>query len=332
MPLLDRSTYCAARWLRHGHVQTIYPVLFRRGPRVSYQRKRIETPDGDFLDLDWASIGSHHIGLIVHGLESSSQQVSIRAMANALNQRGWDAVVLNLRGCSGEPNRLARSYNAGDTLDVATAIEAVERKNRYDQIGLIGFSLGGNLILKYLGEHPTQVPESICRASAVSVPCDLVASVNQIMRPGNRLYMSHMLRSLNQKVRMNRTLLEQTLRRRDLHRFRSIADFDEHVTAPLHGFANALDYWSRSSCKPWMAHIAIPTLLINAQDDPLLAPSCFPFEIAQRSKHLVLEVPKWGGHVGFVRFGFGGEYWHETRIASFITMTGTTADVPANHR
>lgn len=321
MPLIDRSTYIAPRWLRHGHLQTIYPILLRPKPQLEYKRQRIDTLDGDFLDLDWSCVGSRRTGLIVHGLESSAQETGIRAMAKALNRRGWDAVVLNLRGCSGQPNRLPRAYHASCTDDLAMAIEAVMASDRYDHLGLIGFSLGGNLILKYLGEKSSPLSSKICGAAAVSVPCDLTSCAKRIMEPANRLYMFRMIRSLKRKLRAKQVHNDPIFQKMSLYRIRTIADFDEQITAPLHGFADANEYWSRSSCKPLLGDISVPTLLINAQDDPLLPPSCFPTEAAQHSKQLTLETPRWGGHVGFVQFGLDGEYWHEQRVASFLATT-----------
>ncbi len=323
MPIVSRSTYVAPRWLRHGHAQTIFPALFRRGPQIGYVRQRIDTPDGDFLDIDWSCIDANCAVLIVHGLESSAREAGVRAMAAALNRRGWDAAALNLRGCSGVPNRSVRFYHAGGTDDVTTAIQAVLRSGRYRQIGLIGLSLGGNLILKYLGERGTSVPAPLCRAAAVSVPCDLASCVQRIMAPANRIYMHRMIWLLKKKVRKMRTGRVGAVQGSSLRHIKTIADFDQCYTAPLNGFADARDYWSRSSCRPWLREIRTPTLLINAQDDPLLTDACFPFEEARVSEHLMLEVPQWGGHVGFVRFRTGGEYWHEARVGSFITDTET---------
>lgn len=201
MPVLNQSTYVAFRWLRHGHLQTLYPVLFRCGPRVHYVRQRIDTPDGDFLDLDWSCVGSRDVGLIVHGLESSAQEACVRAMAVAPQPAGLGWCGVKPARLQWPANRLAHSYHAGAADDVSAAIEAVLDHGRYDELALIGLSLGGNLVLNYLGQRANTVPAALGRAAAVSVPCDLVSSAHRIMQRANRLYMAHMLRALKKKVR-----------------------------------------------------------------------------------------------------------------------------------
>lgn len=319
MPIVEPSTYRSPPGFGNGHVQTIYPALFRRVPLVTLERERIATPDGDFLDLDWAVQNrAARLATLSHGLEGDSRNTYVQGMAAALQRNGWDVVAWNFRGCSGEPNRLLRSYHSGATEDLHAVIDHALATGRYHRLALIGFSLGGNLTLKYLGDLGPDADRRITHAVAFSVPCDLASSSLQLEKFGNRIYMSQFLLRLRQKIREKTSRFPEQLSDTGLDAMRTFREFDGAYTAPLHGFTSAEDYWHRASCAPVLSRIAIPTLLVNAQNDPFLARPCFPIEAARRNPALHLEMPRTGGHIGFISFNRQNEYWSETRAVGFL--------------
>jgi uncharacterized protein len=318
MPVLDGSSYRAPIFLCNGHLLTVYPNLARRVFDVRYQRRRIPTPDGDFLDLDQSSIGSDRVVIIAHGLEGNSSRPYILGMVRAFNRGGWDAVAWNFRGCSGEPNRTLRFYHSGDTPDLHTVLSHVMALEAYRCISLVGFSLGGNIVLKYLGEQRESIAPEVCAAVAFSVPCDLRSGAQKMALPVNAFYMRRFLSMLHEKVRAKMELFPGRLDDEGFARMTTFKEFDERYTAALHGFADAEDYWRKASSKPLLKDIRIPTLLVNARDDPFLAALCYPREEARQNPCLFLETPVHGGHVGFVSFSTRGEYWSEARAREFI--------------
>lgn len=318
MPLCAPSLYRPPFFLVNAHFQTVYPHFFRRVKGVPYRRQRILTPDEDFLDLDVSSVRSRAAAIIAHGLEGNSGRSYVLGMVRALNRSGWDAVVWNFRGCSGEPNRKLRSYHSGDTADLHTVLEHVAGGGAYERIALVGFSLGGNVILKYLGERGAAASTVIHCAVAFSVPCDLKAGAEQMARPMNFFYMKRFLNMLHQKIRIKMERFPGRIDDQGFGRIRSFRDFDERYTAPLHGFAGAEDYWLKASSRPFLPLIRVPTLLVNALDDPFLAPACYPYEEARSNPYLFLETPAHGGHVGFVSFNPSGHYWSEIRTLEFL--------------
>jgi predicted alpha/beta-fold hydrolase len=238
-------------------------------------------------------------------------------MVKALTKRGWDAVAWNARGCSGEPNRVLRFTHSGATEDLQMVISHVTSTCEYSRIALIGFSLGGNLTLKYLGEGRELDPR-IEAAAVFSVPCDLQSSSIRLARLANRMYMRHFLASLHDKIRAMMKLMPGKIDDRGYEHLRTFKDFDDRYTAPIHGFNDAEDYWRKCSCKPFLRHIQIPTLLVNARNDPFLAEPCYPTEEARENPNLYLEMPASGGHVGFIGCNGDGEYWSETRAVPFL--------------
>jgi predicted alpha/beta-fold hydrolase len=284
---------------------------------VDYQRERIETPDGDFLDLDWVRNGNRKLAVLSHGLEGHSRRKYIQGMIRALLRRGWDAVAWNFRGCSGEPNRLLRFYHSGDTADLKTVLEHIHSRHDYSRIDLIGFSLGGNVTLKFLGELGDQAACYAHAAVAFSVPCDLAAGARRMAEFQNRIYMANFLKRLHGKICAKSRLFPGQIDDTGFRRIRDFKGFDDRYTAPLHGFADAEDYWQRCSSRPFLTAIRIPTLLVNAQNDPFLADGCYPVKQAESNPHLYLETPASGGHLGFVSFP-QKEYWSESRAAVFL--------------
>jgi predicted alpha/beta-fold hydrolase len=318
MPLISESEYSPRILFKNAHFQTIYPSLFRKVKNVNYVRERIFTPDNDFIDLDWSRVGADRAVIILHGLEGHSRRSYVLGMISAFNMRKWDAVAFNFRGCSGEPNRLIRSYHCGATEDLHTVVSHVIHNERYTCISLVGFSVGGNLTLMYLGEKKYPVSSLIKCAAAVSVPCDLESSANRLAQRSNILYMKRFLMMFHDKIRIKMRMMPNMIDDANYHSIRTFKDFDEKYTAPIHGFSNAKDYWSKCSCRQFLHGINIPVLLISARDDPFLGKECYPVKEAKNSRHLFFEMPNHGGHMGFVDFRSSGEYWHENRIAAFI--------------
>ncbi len=319
MPLAT-STYTPPPLLDGGHRQTLYASLVRRVAFSYDRRERLATPDDDFLDLDWSEApgaDAQRVAVLTHGLEGSARRGYMRGMARAFVRRGWDVCALNLRGCSGAPNRRVATYHSGKTDDLALVVDHVLAQG-YTTLALVGFSLGGNLTLKYLGERGPQVDDRIRGAVALSAPIDLSAAATQIDRWANWHYTQYFLRSLRQKMRTKARQHPSRVSARHLRRIHSLRGFDDAYTAPLHGFDGAEDYYRRASSKPLLPDLAVPTLLLNAANDPFLPPSCYPHPLARRHEPLTLEVPTSGGHVGFVSFNADGEYWSESRTTSFL--------------
>jgi len=324
MPILEHSTYQPPSWWgSSGHLQTIIPALFRKVVSSPYTRERITTPDGDFLDCDWlyaaSSRPSQKLVIISHGLESNSHRPNVLGMARAVSLCGYDALAWNFRGCSGEPNRLPRAYHSGATEDLHTVLDHVAAK--YDEIYLIGFSLGGNLTLKYLGEQSEALSPKVKKAVVFSVPCDLAASSKQLSRVSNRLYERRFLNSLRQKIEQKATLFPNQISLAPYlkKQIKTLRDFDNYYTAPLHGFQNAEDYYAKCSAKQFISRITIPTLMVNAKNDVFLAPSCYPFDEAKSSDVFFLETSESGGHLGFItKKTPHGLYWSEMRALGFI--------------
>lgn len=318
MPIIHHSSYRPPVLLHNGHLQTIIPTLFRRVAGVVYTRMRVATPDGDFLDVDTSRVGKDRVVIVAHGLEGNSNRPYVVGMVKAFNRAGWDAVAWNFRGCGGEPNRKLRSYHSGATEDLEVVVKRVVGTGRYATVGLVGFSMGGNIVLKYLGEQGKRVDSRIRAAAAFSVPCDLASAALKMGSRANRLYMRRFLRMLHDKIQAKMELFPGCIDDRGYEHIRTFKEFDERYTAPLCGFASAEDYWARASSKPLLGAIRVPALLVNALDDPFLPPSCYPHTEAASNPFLFLETPRTGGHVGFLSFPDHGVYWSETRAVEFL--------------
>ncbi|OJJ16398.1 alpha/beta hydrolase [marine bacterium AO1-C] len=321
MPLINTTTYQSPRWLINRHLQTVYPHIFRSVKGVHYQRERIDTPDGDFLDLDWwkpAQKQPKRLAIISHGLEGNTHRAYIKGMARAFYQNDWAALAWNLRGCSGEDNRLLQAYHSGFTVDLATVVNHVLASNDYDEIVLVGFSLGGNLTLKYLGEQGEALDSKITRGVALSTPVDLSSCAVELHKRHNFVYARRFLRSLKQKVRTKIAQFPGELDQAILKHMKTLNDFDELYTAPVNGFQNAQDYYTKSSSRYFLDTIAVPTLIINAQNDTFLAPPCYPTEQVAKLDKVFLEIPAQGGHCGFTSVQKAGLYWSESRTLDFM--------------
>ena len=292
----------------------MFPTLFRKIDMPAYVRERITTADNDFLDVDIAGVSSSRAVILCHGLEGSSKSKYILGMAQIFNKNGWDAVAMNYRSCSGEPNKSVSFYHSGLTADLDQVIKTIG--SRYTQLVLIGFSLGGNLVLKYVGERGSALPDKIKKAVAISVPCDLTSSAVELDKPHNFIYNKRFIKKLAAKVKAKKNIMPDKIDIEPLDKIKSLNDFDDCYTAPLSGFKDAHDYWSRCSSRQFLPGIKIPTLIINAHDDPFLGEGCFPWKEAAENDFLELEVPRYGGHVGFV--SDSEIYWSEERTLQFV--------------
>ena len=326
MPLIPTSPYQPPALLANGHLQTILPSTLRHVPDVRYRRQRLELPDGDFLDLDWALVTpgrpAARLGIISHGLEGDTHRPYVlgmaRALTRALTRAGFDALAWNYRGCGGEPNRLLRAYHLGDTNDLATVVDHAIGQG-YEAVFLTGFSAGGNVTLKYLGEAAERVPPQVRRAAVFSVPTDLKAGSMHISRWQNQVYLRRFLTSLRQKIRTKAAQLPGQLDLTELDNLRDFPQFDEYYTAPMHGFTSADDYYAHAASGRYLAGIRVPALLVNALNDPFLPAACYPRDAATHSNCFFLETPATGGHVGFAEGRPDGAYYSERRAVDFFT-------------
>lgn len=323
MPVLPTPNYHPPLPFRLGNFATIYPSLLRPTPNhLTPARERIETPDGDYLDLDRhrCHTDSKRLVIVSHGLEGNARKKYTLGMATMALSLGYDAVCWDQRGAGKRPNRKPRCYHSGETNDLHTVITHC-LKSGYEEVALIGFSMGGNQILKYLGENPERVPTQVKAAVTFSVPCDLSATERVIARPSRHIYFQYFMKGLRKKIRTKATLFPKQVDAEKLRGIWTLRDFDDRYTAPQNGFRDADDYYARSSSLPHLSAIRVPTLLVQAQDDPFLAPECFPEAAAQANPALFLEMPRFGGHVGFHLPGDDNVYWSEKRAAEFLTKT-----------
>jgi uncharacterized protein len=299
-------------FLCNGHIQTVLSALVPLRSNVTFNRERLELNDGDFLDLGWARIGADRLVILSHGLEGSADAGYNRGMAASLNAAGWDVLVWDFRGCSQETNRLPRLYHSGETGDLGAVIDFAA--TRYSRIALVGFSLGGNLTLKYLGEsspHP-----AVVSGVAISVPLDLAATARALDR--HWIYRRSFIKSLIAKVEAKAVRFPDKFDLSGIRMIRTFEEFDDRFTAPIHGFRDAEDYWEKSSARQYLHGITVPTLILNACDDPLLTPESFPVAEAEGSSCLFLEMPTSGGHLGFIDLVRGIEPWFERRVVEFL--------------
>lgn len=318
MPILS-STYHPAFFFKSAHIATIYPNLFRKVPDLTQQRERLELQDGDFIDLDWSYASmqkSDQLVLILHGLEGNAQRPYVKGLAKQMTSKKLDVVAVNLRNCSGQPNRLYASYHAGASKDLGHVIQHLSSKYGYDKISICGFSLGGNIVLKYLGETP-DIPSIIKSAVAISVPCDLYDSLQQIEKPTNLIYRNRFVRHLKVKLFQRAKDFPNDISIKEINTCKSLIDIDDLYTSRAHGYKNAKDYYLKCSSKNFLSQIKIPTLIINAKNDSFLGTSCYPIEEAKSNAHLFLEIPDYGGHVGF--YSKDNLYYHELRAHQFIS-------------
>lgn len=318
---MSRAAFRPHPLLRGAHAQTTYPFCIHSRRSPPWEHERLELPDGDFLDLCHLGTGSGPVVCLFHGLEGCVSSHYIPGLARALVARGLRVTFMHFRGCSGEPNRRARAYHSGETGDIATLVSTLRERHRETPLLAAGFSLGGNALLKYLGESGTGA--GLDRAVAVSPPFRLAVAASRIDRGYSRIYQWFLLRRMKASTRARAGLLDDLpvdLAR--MERARSFREFDDAVTAPLHGFRDADDYYGRSSAALWLAGIERPTLVLHARDDPFLGPEGVPTGDGA-GPGVRLEISARGGHVGFMECGRLGvpRRWLERRIPQWLDAT-----------
>lgn len=322
MPPFVSRPFRVAPWARGSHAQTLLARVLRPAKGPPLTRERVETPDGDFLDVDWGPDpgATAPVALVLHGLEGSARRPYVLSACRELFARGLRPVAMSFRGCSGEPNRTSRFYHSGETGDPTLVLELVRRRCPGRAVGAVGFSLGGNALLKLLGERPDGGRGLVDAAVAISVPFDLAAGERllEVSRMG-RVYTSYFLRSLRAKVREKAALLDGSIHIDAALRARTLREFDDAATAPLHGFRDADEYYARCSSSRFITGVAVPTLILHSRDDPFLPTEAIPLEALAANPHVAAALPERGGHVGFL----GGTpwrpaFWAEEEAARFL--------------
>jgi predicted alpha/beta-fold hydrolase len=307
--------------LGNGHADTILPFILRPVKKQNYQRERISTADDDFLDLDWVVNNNKNLVILSHGLESSSNAQYIQGMAEHFKTNGFDVLAWNCRGCSGEINNTIKYYHSGASYDLETVVEhALGHKGNWENIFLIGFSLGGNLTLKYAGEKGSELNSRVRGVCVFSTPCCLKTSSFKLRKGFNKIYTQEFLKTLKQKVYAKEDLLKANgFDTSVVKKLKCLPDFDDFFTAPLHGFKDANDYYNQCSSKDFIAHIRVQTLIVSAKNDPFLSEECFPYIEVKKNDLVNMEVTRFGGHVGFYVPSLKNILWSEDRALSFAT-------------
>jgi len=299
MPIL-KSTYSKPSFpYFNGHTQTIFPSMFRKIPYPIYERERLELNDGDFVDLDWLRADSNQLIILTHGLEGSSERHYVKETAKLFHEKGWEALAWNCRSCSGEMNRHLRMYNHGDIADITEVIEYATTKKQYETIVLAGYSMGGNIGMKYLGVNGQNTPKNIKVSINFSAPTDLLSSVKLLDEPKSWFYSKRFRNKIWTKIQIKAEQFPGVVDLENYKKVKKWEDFDNYFSAPVNGFESAQAFYRFASAKFFMEGINIPTLLVNAQNDPILTPACNPIELAKNNPNFYLEMPKHGGHVGF---------------------------------
>ncbi|MCG8531594.1 MAG: alpha/beta fold hydrolase [Desulfovibrionales bacterium] len=321
MPIFENTLYPAPFFLPNGHAQTLYPTIFRSVHLPTCTVERIATYDNDYLDIDFHDAvkpsKKMRVAIISHGAEGDSKKAYVKGMARAMTRAGWDVAAWNFRGCSGAPNRRLHTYHSGSVEDLHSVVTHCCGKG-YTEVVLIGFSMGGNQILKYLGEMSCFVPSAVQAAVVFSVPCDIQGSSDALSKSINKMYVMNIMRTVRGKVQQKQEQFADVFDARKLLKAKNFKEFDDVFTAPFYGFDNAETLWKHCSCLQYLDGIRVPTLLLNARNDPFLSPTCYPTGQAHRSKYLYLETPADGGHIGFVRLADDEYYWSEIRAVEFL--------------
>ncbi|TVZ26212.1 hypothetical protein JM83_1166 [Gillisia sp. Hel_I_86] len=318
MPILE-STYNPPYIFRNYHISTIYAAKLRSVKAVPQTRERLQLEDGDFMDIDWSyasSCSSNKVLVVLHGLDGNAQRPYVLGLAHYFNHHGWDVAAINFRGCSGEINNLYRSYNAGASEDLNHVVTSILSIKKYESLAINGFSLGGNLLLKYLGEG-NNLPKELKAGVAISAPCDLHASLKKLDEGRNWIYSKRFVMQLKKQLFLREKHFPEEITKEQIDKCTNLYAIDQLYTSQAHGFADALEYYEKSSAMSFIPTIHIPTLLINAKNDGFLSENSSPKEIAQNNPDFYLETPEYGGHVGFLQKKEAT--YTEERALEFIT-------------
>jgi len=315
--MYSQSQFKPAWWLRNPHLQTVWATVTRRQTKIETQRERLELPDGDYLDLDWAGTGHGPIVLILHGMGGSIESPYSRGFLRAITENGWRGVLMHFRGCSGEPNRLPRLYHSGETEDIAYVVQTLKNREPDTPLAAIGVSLGGSVLINWLGKHKKD--KLLVASVAISVPFELKKAANHINKGLSRFYQWYILRDLRRTIINKFKIMKAPIDFGDIERLNTFWEFDNKITAPLHGFLDVHDYYEKASCRPYLKQIEIPTLILQARDDPFMSPDVIP-EPQELSEQVTLEVSETGGHVGFVAgtIPWRPVYWMEQRAIEYL--------------
>ena len=330
--MLIQSSFKPAWWLPNGHIQTLYPALLRQpGSPITIKRERLLTPDNDFIDIDWCGEKNKALVILLHGLTGSSKSSYISGLQKTLLKNGLRSVVLNFRGCSGEPNYLARGYHSGDTGDIHFLYQTIRQREPDTSIAVIGFSLGGNVLLKWLGEYAHKL--SLNAAVAVSVPLVLAECATRLDSGFSKIYRHNLIQGLITYIQNKQRYLEKIgadheadkiKQLGDLSAIKSFWQYDDQVVAQLHGFRDVHHYYQQSSSRQYLHKINTATLIIQSRDDPFMTPDILPTN-EELSSSVTLEVTEHGGHLGFISGNnpLKPIYWLENRIVDFLQKNQT---------
>jgi uncharacterized protein len=317
MPIVNPSSYTPfPLYLGNKHMETLVPSLLARVSDMTYDRERLELADGDFIDLDRMRNGNQRLVILSAGMEGNSERHYIKRAAKYFFERGWDVLAWNYRGCSGELNRLPKFYSYADTNDFRTVINHGIAQGGYSNVALIGFSMGGCLVTKYLGE---QIPPHPCVKASVSfsVSCNLLDSMKETEKRKNSLYSRYFINKLKEKLQ-SKALLHASIKNIPLDKISVFEDYLRYYNIPFHGFSNSADFYAQSSCEQFIPSIKVPSLMVNALNDPILGKECYPYRAARANSNFFLETPKTGGHLGFSLLRSKNS-WMEIRAYEFIS-------------
>jgi predicted alpha/beta-fold hydrolase len=322
MPIIS-STFHPQRLIRPAWLQTIAASVLSRHPSLIGHQETLTLADGDSLELAWhipATDDQKKLAIITHGLEGSDQSSYVIGLTRALNTAGYAVLNWNMRGCGRHRNNLPTWYHSGFTDDLRAVVAHAANKLKRAQVSLIGISVGGNIVAKYLGEEGLAANKTIASAVIVSAPLDLESSAKTLAHPSRAIYMRYLLRPLRERIREKAHRFPDLFSTKGLDQIKNFYQFDQLYTAPYHGFNSVAEYWSLSSGIRYLADIRVPTLILSAKDDPFLGPECYPISIAQDNSHIILETPPHGGHVGFMESISSGRAWLERRAVGFLSV------------
>jgi len=315
--MITKEPFKPAWWLFNGHLQTIWPTLVRRTIPLATHPERLELPDGDFLDLAWTGPKHGPIVIVLHGLAGCIESPYVNGILHSIIKNNWRGLFVHFRGCSGIPNRLPRFYHSGETGDLDYVIAHLRKREPNTPLAAVGYSLGGNVLVKWLSKHNTVNP--LTAAVAISVPFELNKASKQLNSGFSRFYQWYLLRSLRRIVQAKFKKGPAPIAIKDLGKLDTFEKFDDQVTAPLHGFADAQDYYFQASSRSDLKKIIVPTLILQARDDPFVPVDVNP-EPRELAACVTFELHETGGHVGFVTGNMPWQpvYWLEQRITDYL--------------